>query len=33
MSDAHFVAEKMRLSEPDHKNLNEDRPILFAAKL
>jgi len=32
MADTHSVTEKMRLSEPTTKKLNEDRPILSAAK-
>jgi len=31
IADTHSIAEKMRLSEPIIKKLNEDRPILSAA--
>jgi len=33
MADTHSIAEKMRLSEPTTKILNEDRPMLLAAKM
>jgi len=33
INDTHSVAEKMRLSEPTTKKMNENRPILSAAKI